>query len=93
MFAGTPLEPALSAKIRIYIPFRDKLQPRIDFREPGQTPRDLVNEQDHNGVEALKIGLLVDREIEVALRDGFERRRKQIEASGVDSLSLLAAIV
>ena len=64
---GTALKAALGSEVRLDVVFGDELQAGVDVRRAGQAAGELVNEQHHDGIEALQVGLLVDGKVQIAL--------------------------
>ncbi len=63
----------------------DEFQARVDFRRTRQGPGDLPQEQLQDRQEALQVGLLVDREFDVAFVEQFLGFFGQVEAAGLDA--------
>ena len=59
------LEPVLR-EVRLDVRLRDDAEPRVGVGRLHQPARDVVQVELHDRVEALQVGLLVDREGQVA---------------------------
>ena len=75
------LELTYGATVSLSMNFR----PVFDFRRTRQRPRDLPQKQLQDRQEPLQVGLLVDREFEVAFVQQFLGFFGQIEAPGLDA--------
>ncbi len=84
-FGGGALEAALGVDVRGDGFFVDEFQARVHFRRTRQGPGDLPQEQLQDRQEPLQVGLLVDREFDVAFVEQFLGFFGQVEAAGLDA--------
>src|SRR4051812_8334372 len=65
----------LRLQVRIHVVLRDEEQTRVRVRRRHEAAGELVEEELDDRLEALQVGLLVDREVQVAALDVVEDDR------------------
>src|SRR5687767_5058418 len=73
---GGPLEARRVGAVGAGVVLGHELQARVHLAGAGQPAGDLVDEELDDGIEALQVGLLVDREVELVGLQQLERLRQ-----------------
>src|SRR5690349_17605150 len=79
--ARAALEAALRRQVAGHVGARDEVEPRVRVRGRDETAAVAMQEELEHGKKALQVGLLVDREVELASVDRAQRRREEVVAA------------
>src|SRR5215216_1896651 len=83
---GGALEARRVRAVRPGVVLGDELQARVHLAGAGQAAGDLVDVELDDRIEALEVGLLVDREVDLVVLEELERLREGVVSAALDAL-------
>src|SRR5918999_2753610 len=86
LLLGGAFEARRVGGVRAGVVLGDELQTGVHLARAGEPAGDLVDVELHDRIEALEVGLLVDREVDLVVLEQLERLRQRVVPAALHAL-------